>query len=98
MLANKPEVVLFDLDGTLVNTMPDLANCIDLMMTEFGLPACGEEKVRDWIGNGVEHLVKSALIDGTNQEPDQDLFNKALPMFLDFYEQYTCIHSQCYPG
>ncbi len=56
-LVKKPRLILFDLDGTLVDSVPDLAHCIDGMMTQIGRPAWGESRVREWVGNGVERLV-----------------------------------------
>ena len=76
----KPEMVMIDLDGTLVDSVPDLAYCTDAMLAEMGMPARGEAKVRQWVGNGVERLVKRALLDRLDGEPDEALFSKALPI------------------
>ncbi|MCW8890012.1 MAG: HAD hydrolase-like protein, partial [Sedimenticola sp.] len=65
----KPSLILFDLDGTLVDSVPDLAYCIDGMMSQIGRPTWGEDRVREWVGNGVERLVKRALIGQLNGEP-----------------------------
>jgi len=54
MKFDRPAMILFDVDGTLVDSVPDLAWCVDRMMEQLGLPARGEEKVRNWVGNGVE--------------------------------------------
>lgn len=91
-------MVLFDLDGTLVDTAPDLAYSIDRMLLELGLPPRGEAKVRTWVGNGIERLVKRALTNEIDKEPDAALYNKALPMFLEFYEENVCQRSKFYNG
>ncbi|RMD79588.1 MAG: phosphoglycolate phosphatase [Gammaproteobacteria bacterium] len=94
----RPEMVLLDVDGTLVDSVPDLAYCIDAMMKALGLPRRGEDKVRLWVGNGVERLVKRALVDDLEGEPDPDLFQRALPIFLDCYQANICKRSRLFPG
>lgn len=98
MKLTNPQMVLIDVDGTLVDSVPDLAYCVDEMMRQLGLPAHGEAKVRHWVGNGVERLVKRALIDRLEGEPDAALYNKALPIFIELYSANTCVRSRLYPG
>ena len=57
----KPKMILIDVDGTLVDSVPDLAFCVDAMMQKLGRPPWGEARVRNWVGNGVERLVRRAL-------------------------------------
>ena len=97
-MIKKPEMVLIDVDGTLVDSVPDLAYCVDEMMKQLGLPVHGEEKVRDWVGNGVERLVRRALTGTLDGEPDDGLFNKAYPVFLELYADNTCKRTELYPG
>ncbi len=103
MSLNHPEMVLLDLDGTLVDTVPDLAYCLDNMLRELSLPEAGETKVRKWVGNGIEQLVKRGLSNNFvtsdfNEEPEASLFEKALPMFIDCYKENACKHSRLYAG
>jgi phosphoglycolate phosphatase len=98
MTLRKPELVLFDLDGTLVDTAPDLAWSIDFTLQQLDLPACGEEKVRGWIGSGIEGVLKRALSNDINGQPDTDLFNAALSIFMESYFDNICVHSRIYPG
>ncbi len=98
MLSVKPEMILVDLDGTMVDSVPDLALCVDIMMRHLGLPERGEARVREWIGNGVERLVKRALVGAYEGEPEEALFKKALPVFLEAYEKNVCVGSRPYPG
>ena len=56
-----PRLVMFDLDGTLVDSVPDLAAAVDRMLLQLGRPAAGVERVRDWVGNGARVLVRRAL-------------------------------------
>lgn len=98
VLMKKPEMVLIDVDGTLVDSVPDLAWCVDAMMRELDMPERGEAVVRHWVGNGVERLTKRALINDLNGEPDEALYAKALPIFQALYSENTSKRSCLYDG
>ncbi|HGG60137.1 MAG TPA: phosphoglycolate phosphatase, partial [Gammaproteobacteria bacterium] len=85
----RPDMILIDVDGTLVDSVPDLAWCVDAMMRELGLPERGEAAVRQWVGNGVPRLVERALANDLNGMPDKALYDKAYPIFLDLYADNT---------
>lgn len=89
-------IVLFDLDGTLVDTVPDLAAATDHMLAALELPLAGEERVRNWVGHGVNHLVKRALAAGGGSE--LELFEPGLKLFLDYYADHLSDHSLIYPS
>lgn len=93
-----PQLVLIDVDGTLVDSVPDLAYCVDEMMLALGLPARGEEAVRQWVGNGIEKLVKRALVNNLDGEPDTALFESGLQIFRQLYQKNTCVRSKLYDG
>lgn len=97
MLKN-PEMILIDVDGTLVDSVPDLTYCVDEMMKLLDMPPHGEARVRNWVGNGVERLVRRALIGQLDGEPDDALFERAYPIFLDLYADNTSKRSILYPG
>ena len=94
----KPKMILIDVDGTLVDSVPDLAFCVNAMMRELGMQEHSEAKIREWVGNGVERLTRRALIGQLDGEPDEDLFRKAYPIFLDLYAENTSKRSTLYPG
>ncbi len=94
----KPEMILIDVDGTLVDSVPDLAYCVDEMMTVLGREPHGEVRVRDWVGNGVERLVRRALVGALRGEPDEADFERAYPIFLELYAENTSRRSCLYPG
>lgn len=94
----QPKMILIDLDGTLVDSVPDLAYCVDAMMRRLGRPPHGEAAVRNWVGNGVERLVRRALIGQLDGEPDEADFEQAYPIFLDLYAENTSKRSLLYPG
>ncbi len=94
----KPGFVLFDLDGTLIDSVPDLAYCVDEMMKQLDMPVRGEAAVRDWVGNGVQRLTERALINAVEGMPDQDLMDKAYPIFLELYTHNNAVRSCVYDG
>ena len=97
-MLRKPKMILIDVDGTLVDSVPDLAYCVDEMMKQLGMPVHGDVKVREWVGNGVERLVRRALIGQLDGEPDDALFEQAYPIFLELYAENTSKRSHLYPG
>lgn len=94
----KPGFVLIDLDGTLIDSVPDLAYCVDEMMKQLDMPVRGETAVRDWVGNGVQRLTERALINSVEGMPEQDLMDKAYPIFLDLYAENNSQRSKVYDG
>ena len=98
MISLSAELILIDLDGTMIDSVPDLATAVDGMMSQLNLPQRGEEKVGHWVGNGIDRLVKRALLDQLEGEPDEDLFQSALPIFKEIYAQANGQHSQVYSG
>ena len=94
----QPRMILIDVDGTLVDSVPDLAFCVDAMMERLGGSPRGEAAVRNWVGNGVERLVRRALIGQLDGDPIDADFERALPIFLELYAENTSQRSLLYPG
>ena len=100
------EAVLFDLDGTLIDSVPDLAAAIDLMLQGIGKPPVGEVKVNRWVGNGASALVKRALADDDQgdelarfaDELEDDEYATAYPMFEFAYAQRLTQATGLYNG
>jgi phosphoglycolate phosphatase len=97
-MLRQPRMILLDVDGTLVDSVPDLQFCVDAMQRELGQPERGEARVRLWVGNGVERLVKRALTDSLDGEPEPALYDRAYPIFLRLYAANTSARSRLYPG
>ncbi len=91
-------LVLFDLDGTLVDSIGDLAWCGNQMLRELGLGAREPEAFRAWVGNGVERFVKRSLTGDMEAEPDEALFEQGLECFNALYAENISVHSRIYPG
>ncbi len=94
----KPKMVLIDVDGTLVDSVPDLTFCVDEMMKQVAMPVRGEAAVRQWVGNGVQRLVERALTNDLDGHPDTALFERAMPIFMDLYAENTSKRSRLYDG
>jgi len=81
-----PRLVMFDLDGTLVDSVPDLATAVDRMLVELGRKPAGVERVRQWVGNGARVLVRRALAGGLDHSAvGKAETEEALVRFLDIY-------------
>lgn len=81
-----PRLVMFDLDGTLVDSVPDLATAVDRMLVELGREPAGVERVRQWVGNGARVLVRRALAGGLDHSAVGEAESEeALARFLDIY-------------
>jgi phosphoglycolate phosphatase len=81
-----PRLVMFDLDGTLMDSVPDLAAAVDKMLMLLGREPAGIERVRDWVGNGSRVLVRRALAGQLNHDGVADeLADEALALFMQAY-------------
>lgn len=94
----KPGFILCDLDGTLIDSVPDLAYCGDEMMKALGLPPRGEAASRHWVGNGVERFAERTLLNSVDGTADPELFAKAMPIFKELYLHNNSQRSRVYDG
>lgn len=88
------KAVLFDLDGTLLNTLSDLTDSVNFMLESFGFPTHSEQKIRSIVGHGVKNLISRALPDDASEE----LFEKALSTYKAHYEINQINKTIPYPG
>lgn len=95
-----PETLLLDLDGTLVDSAPDLAAAVDAMLAELGRAPAGVEKTRLWVGNGARKLVERALADAFDPATpgDKGFADHAESLFYRAYHACNGHHSQLYTG
>jgi len=92
------QAVLFDLDGTLVDSVIDIAIAVDQTFMAFGKEKVSEESVRGWIGNGVERLVHRALTHSMDLDAPEDEFKPVVEYFYDAYEKQSGCESKLYQG
>lgn len=97
-----PDTVLFDLDGTLVDSAPDLSSAIDQMLRALGRYPVGEDQVRQWVGNGAGMLVRRALAGQFDYEhgavTDELTFRQALDLFFTAYADVNGQRATVYDG
>ena len=86
--------ILFDLDGTLLNTLDDLADAVNVTLTHFGCPERSLEEVRQFVGNGAERLIRLAL---PGKADDPDVFT-VLAYFKDYYAAHAQVKTRPYDG
>lgn len=91
-------LALFDLDGTLVDSAPDLADAIDHALARHGLPTRGEAFIREVIGNGAARLVHRAITGRHDGEADAATFAAVYADFLTAYDARLFVRTVVYPG
>ena len=76
---------MFDLDGTLLDTAPEIAEAANRMLAALGKPVLPQAQITSYIGEGVQTLIKRCLTGQRQVEPDAELFARAQPLYHDFY-------------
>ena len=92
--------ILFDLDGTLIDSVPDLALAINHMLRELGRDEFSQESIRYWVGNGAPMLIKRALVGDVDVDDsliDKELFDRATNIYMRAYHQYLSVATTTYP-
>jgi phosphoglycolate phosphatase len=97
---NDKEAILFDLDGTLINSGPDLALAVNHMLKTLERDTFSEDVIHGWVGNGAKTLVDRALSGQRTIDANLDalLASEALKIFLAFYAQHLCVATVTYPN
>ena len=90
--------VAFDLDGTLVDTLPDLHEAANRMLGDIGRSKVVDSAMRAYMGDGVDHLVKRLLTGDPDGEPDAALFDRAGNAFRSHYARVLSRASRPFPG
>jgi phosphoglycolate phosphatase len=97
-LLREVRIISFDLDGTLIDTAPDLVSAVNLMLTLLGTRTLADAQVLGLIGNGVEQLVARALQESLGSPPRPEILNSASTLFGQLYGQRLFDRSVVYPG
>jgi phosphoglycolate phosphatase len=88
------DAVIFDLDGTLVDSGQDLANSVNFAREELGLPEIPQDLVYSYIGDGAPTLIRRAM----GPDADPELLRHAYDVFMNHYSQHLLDHTSLYPG
>jgi len=92
------KAVVIDLDGTLLDTAPDLADSAMAMAADMGLPSITLDEVKTYIGNGVSRLVKRVITRDMQADPAPEVFAKALPIYEQHYANWVSRKSRPFAG
>jgi phosphoglycolate phosphatase len=92
------KVVLFDLDGTLLDTAPDLVAAANAMLIDLALDELDEQKIRNFIGGGIAALVKRTLAASLESEPDAQIIGRAMPIFEKHYAKVMLNQTRPFAG
>ncbi|MGR0277994.1 phosphoglycolate phosphatase [Marinomonas dokdonensis] len=90
-----PELVCFDLDGTLMDSVPDIAGAVDAFLEHFDAPLAGEQRVRGWVGFGSAKLIEQAM---QWADLDPKHHEEAYRVFLIHYHQHLTDNTRLYPN
>ncbi|MGZ8198496.1 MAG: phosphoglycolate phosphatase [Burkholderiales bacterium] len=90
--------VTIDLDGTLLDTIPDLAMASNMMLAELGFQQLDEARIRTFVGKGIPRLVERALEAALGEPPSDELKARALAVFERHYAAVNGKHTTIYAG
>ena len=100
--AESIRLIVFDLDGTLIDSRQDLCNSVNAALEHFDLPALNDDIIASFIGDGAAMLIRRALtIPGelpAGTELDERLFEQAFAYFLNYYRAHKLDYTRVYPG
>lgn len=88
------KLIIFDLDGTILNTLEDLADSTNYALEKHHFPVRTIEEVRSFVGNGIGRLIARAVPEGT----DENMINQVLADFKDYYGQHCADRTKPYDG
>ena len=99
MKFSNKKVILFDLDGTLIDSAPDLSLAVNHMLQTLNRDTFNDDVIHGWVGNGAQILVQRALSGQSKIDENLDaaLSAEALDIFLTFYAENLCISTVAYP-
>lgn len=89
----KIDLIIFDLDGTLIDSKVDIANSVNYMLTELGLNCLKKETIYSYVGKGVPKLIERSIT-----EKHLDKFDKAISLFRRYYSEHLLDITALYPN
>ena len=96
--AESIKLIVFDLDGTLIDSAQDLCNSVNAMLEHCGCDPLPDKQIATYIGDGAVMLVRRAIAARNGAEPDQKFLDDAYAFFLDYYREHKLDFTYAYPG
>ena len=95
-MKNTPKyfLAIFDMDGTILNTIDDLADSLNVILERYSMPLHTVDQVRFMVGNGIPKLIERAIPDGL----DNPKFDEILKEYIAYYEEHSAIKTRPYDG
>ena len=90
----KYSLAIFDMDGTILNTLDDMTDSLNVILEKYKLPLHTLDEVRFMVGNGIPKLIERAIPQG-RENPD---FDKILADFISYYEEHCAVKTAPYAG
>ena len=97
-LAPHPRLLVFDLDGTLIDSRQDLCNSVNATLAHFNKPRLPDTVIASYIGDGVSMLIRRALGDPEGDLHDEQYVTEVITFFLDYYRLHKLDFTFAYPG
>ena len=92
------KLIVFDLDGTLIDSAPDLVEAVNFALKKLDKPTHSQATIQQWIGNGADVLVKRALLNNWHVGEIPEDFEIAFELFKTYYAEHDWVHSRLYEG
>ncbi len=92
------KLIAFDLDGTLIDSAPDLVEAVNFALAKLDKPTHSQATIQQWIGNGADVLVKRALLNNWHVGEIPADFEVAFELFKTYYAEHDWVHSRLYDG
>lgn len=92
------DVAIFDLDGTLVDTAPDIIDALNRTLSDLDLAPVDDDTGRSLIGGGAHKLVADGLTKSAGRRVEKNAIDDAYARFIDYYTQKSAARSALYPG
>lgn len=90
----KIQTVIFDLDGTLLNTIEDSTDSVNAVCTQYGYPVYPVETIKSYVGNGIRKLIERAIPQGAENPQYEGVYES----FCAYYQKHCCVKTRPYDG
>lgn len=91
---NRINTVIFDMDGTVLDTLDDLVDSVNHVLAQYGMPARSKEEYRRFFGNGIKYAIRCAV----PPHCSDDVIEEMLPVFKEYYDQHCLDRTRPYSG